>query len=180
MGLQESTVTFTGSDENAELAETFSAVVSLLWNEREALELLHFKLVQEQLLLQAGETRWLAKADAEVAEAIRRMRMSEVLRAAEMERILVELGLPVDATLAQLVEVAPEPWGLVLSEHRAALRSGVAEVQAAGHSVRVLLNAGSNAIRETLDLLTRSVSTYGATGAEVERDYGSLLLDEQA
>ncbi|HEY3736870.1 MAG TPA: flagellar export chaperone FlgN [Jatrophihabitans sp.] len=168
------------TDFDAELAETFSAVVSLLWNERESLELLQFKLVQEQLLLQAGETRWLAKADAEVSEAIRRMRMSEVLRAAEMERILVELGLPAEATLAQLAEVAPEPWGLVLTEHRVALRSLVTEVQAAGHNVRVLLNAGANAIRETLDVLTQSVSTYSASGAEVERDFGSLFLDEQA
>jgi hypothetical protein len=176
MGLRETTVT----DIDGELAETFSAVASLLWNEREALELVHYKLVQEQLLLQAGESRWLAKADAEVAEAIRRMRMSEVLRAAEMERILTDLGLPATATLADLAEVAPEPWGMVLTEHRAALRAIVAEVDAAGHNVRVLLNAGANAIRETLDLLTQSVSTYNASGAEVERDYGSLFLDEQA
>jgi hypothetical protein len=176
MGLRETTVT----DIDSELAETFSAVASLLWNERESLELVHYKLVQELLLLQAGESRWLAKADAEVAEAIRRMRMSEVLRAAEMERILTELGLPATASLAELAELAPEPWGLVLLEHRAALRSLVAEIQAAGHSVRILLNAGSTAIRSTLDLLTQSVSTYNAAGAEVERDYGSLLFDEQA
>jgi hypothetical protein len=176
MGLRETTVT----DIENELAETFSAVASLLWNEREALELVHFKLVQELLLLQAGESRWLAKADAEVAEAIRRMRVSEVLRAAEMERILTELGLPLTATLAELAAIAPEPWGLVLTEHRTALRSLVAEVQAAGHSVRVLLNAGATSVRETLDLLTQSVSTYNASGIEVDRDLGSLFLDERA
>ncbi len=169
---------------DAELAESFSAVVSLLWNEREALETLYFKLLQEQLLLQAGETRWLARADAEVADAIRHMRMSEVLRAAEMERILVDFGLPVDATLAQLADHATainaEPWGMVLNDHRAALRQLVADVQAAGHQVRVLLSAGANAIRETLDVLTQTVATYNATGVEVERDFGSLLLDEQA
>jgi hypothetical protein len=176
MGVRETTMT----EMDNELTETFSAVASLLWNEREALELVHYKLVQEQLLLQAGETRWLAKADAEVAEAIRRMRMSEVLRAAEMERILAELGLPTTTTLAELAELAPEPWGLVLAEHRAALRSLVTEVQTAGHSVRVLLAAGANAVRETLDLLTQSVAMYNAAGIEVERDFGSLLLDEQA
>src|SRR6516165_10077477 len=123
MGVRETTMT----EMDNELTETFSAVASLLWNEREALELVHYKLVQEQLLLQAGETRWLAKADAEVAEAIRRMRMSEVLRAAEMERILTDLGLPATATLGELAEVAPEPWDLVLTEHRAALRQLAAE-----------------------------------------------------
>lgn len=183
MSLSEAnTDTFTGTD--AELAEHFSAVVSLLWNEREALETLYFKLLQEQLLLQAGETRWLARADAEVADAIRHMRLSEVLRAAEMERILVGFGLSVDATLAQLAEhataIGAEPWGMVLNDHRAALRSLVTEVLAAGQQVRLLLSAGANSIRETLDALTQSVATYNATGAEVERDFGSLLFDEQA
>lgn len=158
-------------------ADLYAALASLLWNQRETLEVLLYKLVQEQLLLAAGQIRWLAKSDHEVGEAARQTRLAEVLRAAETERIAFELGLPTDATLKDIAAIAPENWSFVLEEHRAALRSLVVDVQAAAAEVRSLLNAGANMLRETLDAVTHSVGTYNADGATVERDFGALLLD---
>jgi len=43
-----------------------SEVSSILWRERQLLELLLFKLEEEQLLLAAGRTRWLPHATREV------------------------------------------------------------------------------------------------------------------
>jgi len=169
--------TFDEVPEAAGAADLYTALASLLWNERETLEMLLYKLVQEQLLLAAGQLRWLPKADHEVAEAIRQTRLAEILRAAETERIAVELGLPADATLKDLAEIAPENWTFVLEEHRGGLRALVADVQAAAAEVRNLLNAGANMLRETLDAVTHSVGTYNADGAKVERDFGALLLD---
>lgn len=169
--------TFDETPGAAGAADSYAALASLLWNERETLEVLLYKLVQEQLLLGAGQIRWLAKADHEVAEAIRQTRLAEVLRAAETERIAVELGLGVDATLKDIAEIAPDNWSYVLDEHRAALRSLVADVQAAAAEVRSLLNAGANMLRETLDAVSQSVGAYNADGVKVERDFGALLLD---
>jgi hypothetical protein len=161
-------------------AEAFAAIASLLWTERESLELVLFKLVQEQLILSSGQTRWLHRVDAEVAEALHRMRTSEVLRAAEVEGLAVLLDRPIETTLAELAEIAPEPWPLVLTEHRTALRALVFEIEAAVGEVRSLLNAGASAIRQTLDTISRAAARYNARGAAVDRDFGSLLLDAQA
>src|ERR1700710_3058878 len=88
----------------------FSEISTLLWREREALQLLLFKLVEEQLIVSAGRTRWLAQANEEIGSARRQLRATEVLRAAETDAISEELGLATGATLAQLEAAAPEPW----------------------------------------------------------------------
>lgn len=160
--------------------DLFTTLSSLLWNEREAMEHLLYRLGTEQLLLDAGQLRWLAKADDDVAEAIERTRLSEVLRAAETEHVAIALGLNPDATLQALVEAAPEHWSLVFSEHRAALRSLVLDVQSATTDVRTLLYAGANMISQTLDAVTHSVQTYTADGSKGGRAHGALLLDAQA
>ena len=44
---------------------------TFLWHERELLELLIFKLEEEQLLLTAGKTKWLQHATREVEQVVR-------------------------------------------------------------------------------------------------------------
>src|ERR671921_325891 len=65
----------------------FSEVSTLLWREREALQLLLFKLVEEQLIVSAGHTRWLAAANDEIEAALDQLRGTEVLRASEVDVI---------------------------------------------------------------------------------------------
>ena len=45
-----------------------------LWHERELLDLLTFKLEEEQLLLTAGRTRWISHATREVEQVLERLR----------------------------------------------------------------------------------------------------------
>ena len=49
-------------------------VSTVLWTERELLELLLFKLEEEQLVLASGRTRWLAHATREVEMVIEQIR----------------------------------------------------------------------------------------------------------
>jgi hypothetical protein len=175
-GIQRFDDTADDSGTNSEVA----AVSAMLWTERETLELLLFKLTVEQLVLASGSTRWLNRADADVRAAVARLRTSEVVRAAEVESLSKSLGMPVETTLADLAEGAPEPWPMVLTDHRTALRALVLEVEAVANENRRLLDAGSRAIRETLDNLSTSVSTYDATGVAVGSYRGPFLLDEQA
>jgi hypothetical protein len=160
-------------------SDAFAALAAALWSERDTLETLLFKLVEEQLVLTGGVTRWLNRADDEVRAALDRVCTNEVMRAAEVDGLVWVLGLPAETTLAELAELAPEPWGEVLSEHRTALRTLAFEIQAATAENRRLLHAGAESIRETLDTLSRSVSTYDAHGEVVRAAAGPFLLDAQ-
>ena len=157
--------------------DTLSA---LLWDERETLEFLLFKLVEEQLVLTSGSTRWYNRADIEAHAAVDRMRTSEVSRAAEMEAVARELRVPVEATLAELAAAAPEPWPLLLADHRTALRALILEVEAVAAQNRRLREAGVTAIRDTPDYLRISVSAFEATDAPDASCRGPFRFGERA
>ena len=55
----------------------FAEVSTMLWRERDALSLLLFKLVEEQLIVSAGRTRWLANANEEIEFALEQLRGTE-------------------------------------------------------------------------------------------------------
>jgi hypothetical protein len=76
---------------------------------RELLELLLFKLEEEQLLLAAGRTRWVAHATREVEVVLDQIRHAEVIGAAHTQAVAGQLGLLGDASLAELADTAPAP-----------------------------------------------------------------------
>jgi hypothetical protein len=146
------------------IGDGFGAVSAVLWDERDTLELLEFKLTEENLLVTSGATRWLHRADAEVRAALQRLRLGEVARASEAQALARSLQMPLDMTLAQLADIAPEPWSTLLSAHRAALRGLFFEVEAVAAENRRTLEVGWQAIHETLDGLDLPVTNYIATG----------------
>jgi hypothetical protein len=158
---------------------SFSEVSTLLWQEREAVELLLFKLVEEQLVVSAGQTRWLPRANDEVDRAVRQLRGTEVLRAAEVDALSAELGRGDAITLAELADAAPEPWSVVLAEHRDALIKLVVQIEHACDENRTLLAAGLRSIRETLLSLTQTVNTYDARGLTNVSSIRPVIVDEQ-
>ena len=149
----------------------FSEVSSILWRERQLLELLLFKLDQGHLLLAAGRIRWLARATAEVDRVLARIDYGEVARAVEVEAVAADLGLPSGPTLGQLAEAAPEPWKGILADHRRALLTLVGEIAALAEANRDLLSRGYTATLDTLAWLgTGEPEAYPAAdvvGAQV-------------
>lgn len=125
----------------------------MLWSERETLELLLYTLTVERFVLSAGSARWLNRADADVRIAVERLRLSEIIRAAEVESLALSLGMASGTSLAELAAEVPEPWPVVLTDHRTALCALVVEVEAVAAENRRLLESGTDAIRETLDSL---------------------------
>jgi hypothetical protein len=105
---------------------------SVLWQEREVLELLVFKLEQRKLVLNSGCTRWLGHATREVDLVACQLRGTEVLRAVEVETVATELGLGSGPSLARIVHAAPAPWSPLLSECRDQLVSLCAEITVNG------------------------------------------------
>ena len=65
----------------------------ILWRERELLELLLFKLEEEQLVLASGRARWLAHATREVEAVLEQIRNSEHVRTLQTDVVAMELGL---------------------------------------------------------------------------------------
>ncbi|MBT8228032.1 MAG: flagellar protein FlgN [Dactylosporangium sp.] len=151
---------------------------SILWREREMLELLLFKLEEEQLVLAANRTRWLAHATREVEVVLDQIRRTEVVRAAEAEAVGAELGLDANPSLAHLAEAVPAPWNTLLRQHRTAFMALTAEIQALASANRDLLTAGQRAVRDSVLAMAGSVETYGRRGQHVASGARTRLVDE--
>jgi hypothetical protein len=96
-------------------------VSAILWKERHLLEVLLFKLEEEQLLLAAGRTRWLPRATHEIDMVLEELGRTEMERAKAVAGLAGELGLSSEPSLSRLTEAAPPPWPVMLAEHRQAL-----------------------------------------------------------
>jgi len=151
---------------------------SILWRERELLELLLFKLEEEQLVLAGGRTRWLAHASREVELILEQIRSSEVIRAAEVAALGGQLGLGPNPSLSDLAEAVPPPWHELLRDHRKAFLALTAEIDALAMTNRELLTTGQRAIRETLLAMSGAVETYGRRGQTVANGARRRLVDE--
>jgi hypothetical protein len=158
---------------------SLSEISNLLWRERQLLELLLFKLEEEQLVLASGRTRWLAAATREVETVLDEIRRVELARSAEVEVVAAELGLGPGPSLRELASVAPAPWGGIFEEHRRAFLSTTDEITTLAQANRDLLTRGYTAAQEFLRSLGETrVDTYSSTGAPSATRLGARLIDE--
>jgi len=152
-------------------------VSNVLWRERELMELLLFKLEEEQLVLASGRTRWLPHATREVEAVLESIREAELLRAVEVDAVALELGLAPSPSLRVLAERAPSPWDELLRGHREAFLRLASEISTMAESNRDLLTAGQRAAQEALLGITGEVETYDPTGRS-HTSRGPQLVDE--
>ena len=153
-------------------------VSSTLWRERELLELLLFKLEEEQLLLASGRGRWLTRATREVEVVLEEIRRTELLRAVQVDEAAGELGLEPNPSLRALAEAADEPWRSLLHEHRQAFLTATAEIQGMAEANRELLTAGQRAARDALLSLSSATDTYTPRGTPAPVGGYARLVDE--
>lgn len=156
---------------------TLNSLSEALWQERRLLELLLFKLEEEQLVLASGRSRWLAQATREVETVLDEIRSAEIARAVEVEEVAPSLGLPGNASLGELATAAPPPWDELLRAHRDAFASLTAEIGRLADDNRELLAMSHRATQETLAALEDSVRTYDETGASHADAPGARLVD---
>ena len=135
-------------------------LAGMLWRVRELLNHLLFKVVVQRLVLESGQTGWLADATRELEAALQEVKMAEVLRAVKVDGLAGRLGLPAGSTLAALADAAPEPWRTVLHEHRGALLDLLADMDSvADDGPLPLARAGvDQAGGELLDDVVRPVA----------------------
>ena len=143
-------------------SETLS---SLLWRERELLELLLFKLEVEQLVLTSGRSQWLAAAAREIEVVLEEIRDAELLRAVAVDAVGHDLELGVNPSLREIAEASKEPWRSIWLDHREAFTTVSTQLTEMSRNNRALLTAGYQAAQATLLSLTETSVTYGSDGA---------------
>jgi hypothetical protein len=154
-----------------------SRLSEVLWRERHLLELLLFKLEEEQLVLAGGRTRWLSHATREVDNVLDEIRAAELGRAIEADEAARSLGLDPGASLSELARVAPAPWDELMRAHRDAFVSLTSEISGMSAGNRQLLAMSHRATQETLASLQSSVLTYDGTGQSAAQVAVAQLVD---
>ena len=151
-------------------------VSNILWRERHLLQLLLFKLEEEQLLLAAGRSRWLGQATREVELVLAEIKETELARALAVDAAGGQLDLGPNPSLRGLAEAAPAPWDGVFADHRTAFLAVTEEIVGLARTNRELLARGYQAAREMLAAFDGDrVNTYSPTGGgEASR---ALLVD---
>jgi hypothetical protein len=151
---------------------------TLLWRERELLEILMFKLEEEKLLLTAGKTRWLPFATREVEQVIERLRENGIERAMELAALGQEWGTGDDPSLRAVIAAAPtEAWRDNFTGHLIALSelaSSIAELRDANVQY---LRAAARVTQETLATMTPEAGTYDARGQAGDGPSTAHLFD---
>jgi flagellar biosynthesis/type III secretory pathway chaperone len=150
-----------------------------LWRERELLEILLFKLEEEQLLLAAGRSEWLARATREVEVVLEAIADSELVRAVEVDLVSASLGLTSGSSLGELSRTAPAPWDELLADHRRAFLELTARIAALSEANRDLISRGQRAVAEALSAVAGPVEPqiYGPSGTTVAKNSRRHFLD---
>lgn len=152
-------------------------LTTLLWRERELLDLLVFKLDEEHLILQSGKTRWLDHATREVEHVMNRFRAASLERTAAASSVALAWSLPEDASLQDLAAAAADgPWGGILSDHFAALTTQVDQIRSLRDTNLQFLRAGLISAQETVAAAS-DAGTYNHLG-HTHQDAGSRFLDK--
>ncbi|HTK17318.1 MAG TPA: flagellar export chaperone FlgN [Acidimicrobiia bacterium] len=130
---------------------SLSEISNVLWRERRLLDLLVFKLEEEQLVLASGRTRWLSRAAREVETIREEIKRIELERAMAVQGSAAELGMPDSPSLRELAAIAPAPWEGIFAEHRWALLSLTREIDTITKANRAMRRRGPQAARSALD-----------------------------
>jgi FlgN protein len=127
------------------------AFSDVLFQERRLLELLLFKLDEERLILEAGQTRWLALASREIETVLDELNKVELARSVAFAELATELGLDDTANLATLTAAVPSPWESVFADHHQGMKTLMTEVVEAAQTSQTLLREGYETILQALD-----------------------------
>ncbi|GAA4344830.1 flagellar export chaperone FlgN [Angustibacter luteus] len=153
-------------------------VSTVLWTERELLELLLFKLEEEQLVLASGRARWLAHATREVEMVIEQIRGAELSRAVAVDELAAELGLLPGPSLTALADAAPAPWSEMLRDHRQAFLDLTDEISQISKSNRELLLQAARTSREVLmGVEGHAAQTYTPHGTKTMPAPSTRVID---
>lgn len=159
--------------------EMLADLTRTLWQQRRLLERVRYHMKVQELIL-AGTDDWmLTFAVNDVEGLLRAASEVEAARVEITQDLGFALGLGANPSLQTLVDVAPDPFGAMLDEHRAAF------LELAGEITSISLN-GRAQLQRGLDLtnsLTAAVfgdqgdGGYDASGSVVRGSAERHLVD---
>lgn len=155
-------------------------LTALLWRERELLDLLEFKLTTEQLLLTAGNSKFVQRSSDEIQAVSQRLRELSVARDVAVSNLAAEWGVPEEsASLRQIIEAAPnDVWRDIFNGHLIALVESTERIKSLRDANELLLRAAARSTQETLAGLGDSVTTYDARGHAGGQAATAQLIDK--
>jgi len=163
------------------LAGILGDLSRMLWEQRELIELLEYRLEVQQLLTIAGRADRLPLAIADLEALMERIRMSEDVRLGVVAECAVLLGLGVRSSLRDLSGVAPEPWNFVLQDHQTALLQLVASTEELAATNRELAAKGIADSRRAFEHIGDvPVTAYGRHGSRPGLALPPTLVDRDA
>ncbi|MFB7250938.1 flagellar export chaperone FlgN [Microbacterium sp. NPDC056234] len=150
-----------------------------LWRERELLEMLLFKLDEQQLLLAAGKARWIHLAAREIEQVLDRLRATGMARVVESDIVASEWGAAEGATLRELIALAPqETWRDLFEDHLRALTRLTGEIGQLRDANDQQLRAALRATQETIADLSGDTGEYTTTGDRARNDAARIIDTE--
>jgi hypothetical protein len=162
---------------SADLAE----LTRLLWRQRELIGELQYRLEVQQLVMTNGRQDRLHLAVADVESVLDRIRDLEDQRLGVVAECAVQLGLPVGASLQQLIEASPDPWAFALADHQAELLRLVADTEELAAANRSLAVRGAEESRHAFATLgVGPGTTYGRDGGRSGLGLPPTLVDRDA
>ena len=136
-----------------------------LWRERELLELLVFKLTEEQLLLTSGKARWLQYATQEVEQVMNKLRTAGLARSIEVSSLAEDWGVDENSTLRELTSHSTdETWRDILTAHLVAMTELTREIQELRDLNMQYLRVAIRSTQEALAQDGTASRTYDAKG----------------
>lgn len=152
---------------------------AMLWRERELLELLTFKLEEEQLILMSGKTRWLQHATREVEQVLNLVSEAGLGRSVEVAALAREWGTDENATLRELIDQAPGgAWTEIFSSHLASMAGLTAQIKDLRDVNEQFLRAAARSTQETLAGFDHDLGTYDSRGESGLAPAGAQLIDQ--
>ena len=142
-----------------------SVLSAVLWRERQLLDLLAFKLEEEQLVIGAARHHIVGQATAEVEQVLAQVRDCETERTEAVATLATDSGLDASLPLRELIGLVDEPWSALLEEHRSALREAVIRISFIASATRRLLAGHLAASADALSLLGAAPPAYARGGA---------------
>jgi len=118
---------------------------AVLWQERRLLELLLFKLEEEQRVLSSEGGRWLGNATRGIEQVLDQIRETELGRAMEAHAVARDLSIGPTSDLFTLSTAAPTPWDELLTGHCEALVALTSQIDEAAEENRRMLRSAIHA-----------------------------------
>lgn len=158
------------------LAQGLGSLSAALWDQRAQLHELAHRAKVAQLVMAGDDGRWLARAVAELDDAVREVRADDHVPARLLGAIGRHLGLQAPVTLRDLSAQLPDPWSATILEHAEGLDVMLTRLGAIERENRQLAIGGLGNIRALLAVIHGDEEIIMDAG--YDRDGRAVHVDE--